>query len=380
MQHYPPFNTRLGTQIIGPRYCFTPDGALLEAARGMLELRSQIIKFTLADEYLGSPRTPELKRLAELAAQHAHFRAVLDMPFRYFVLWVHPLSRGMSGELSWSSDEEADIYCEMRDLATHLLKTYSGSGKVFLLGQWEADWVLLGAFEPERDVTPERAAGMVRYLEIRQRAVEDARHSVSHHDVWVAHYAEVNRPLDAKDRGLRRMSNAVLPRVALDMVSYSAYDALWPNRIAEALDYVESQACFTSYFDDVFEKRVFIGEYDAYRDYHRNGYFTPEQQVENTLEVITSGLSWGAPFILFWEYYNNEHERLVHGGGFWLIDDQGRKQPVYDLHRELLANIGNLVNLYRARLGRNPTERELNAAAGSLRGAYFDALLSRLFG
>lgn len=379
MATFPPFNTRLGTQIIGPRYCFTPDGALLEAARGMLEMGSQVIKFHLADDYIGMPRRPELRRLVDLASQHPHIRAVLDMPFRTFVLWAHPLAGGMACPMAWSAAEEAEIYAEMRDLAAHLLTRYSGTGKVFLLGQWEADWVLLGAFEPEREVDTRRAAGMARYLSIRQLAIEDARRSVPHSDVWVAHYAEVNRPLDAKLRGLRRMANAVLPQVELDMISYSAYDALWPNRITEALDYIEAQARFTPYLDDVFEKKVFIGEYDAYRDYHRNGYFTPEQQVENVLAVITSGLSWGAPFILFWEYYNNEHERLIHGGGFWLIDDQARQQPVYDLHRELLANINALVGLYRTHLGRNPTERDLNEAAGSLRGAAFDALMTRLF-
>jgi hypothetical protein len=51
---------------------------------------------------------------------------------------------------------------------------------------------------------------------------------------------------------------------------------------------------------------------------------------------------------------------------------------VYYLHRELLANIGVLVDTYRSHLGRNPTERELNEAAGWLRGAAFDTLLARL--
>ena len=372
------FNTRLGSQIIGPRYYFTAEGALVEAARGLLEMGSDVIKLNLANGYLGMPGDPSLRTAATLAGQHPHFRAVLDMPFRYFMLWVHPHARGMEAPLQWNAQEEAEIYTEMYALAAHLLTTYDGSGKVFLLGQWEADWVLIGAFEPEREVDAGRAAAMTHYLQIRQQAVEDARRTVPHAKVWVGHYAEVNRPLDAKERGLRRMTNAVLPHVMLDMVSYSAYDALWPNRITEALDYIEAQARFTPYLDGIFDKKVFIGEYDAYRDYHRQGYFTPEQQVENTLAVITSGLAWGTPFILFWEYYNNEHERLIHGGGFWLVDDQGVKQPVYYLHRDLLAKINAFKSLYRFWYGRNPTERELNDWAGYLHALPLSTMTARL--
>lgn len=375
---FPPFNTRLGSQIIGPRYHFTDEGALVEAARGMLAMGADVIKFNLASGYLGMPHDPSLRTAAALAAHHPHFKAVLDLPFRYFVLWVHPHAHGMDAPLRWSAQEEAEIYAEMYALTAHLLTAYTGSGKLFLLGQWEADWVLIGAFAPEREVEPARAAGMIRYLQLRQQAVEDARRTVAHTGVWVGHFAEVNRPLDAKVRGLRRMTNGVLPHVTVDMISYSAYDALWPQRITEALDYIEGQAQFTSYLDSVFARKVFIGEYDAYRDYHRQGYFTPAQQVENTLAVISSGLAWGAPLILFWEYYNNEHERLIHGGGFWLVDDQGVKQPVYDLHRDLLARLNALANLQRFWYGRNPTDREVNEWAGELQRISPSTMLARL--
>ena len=107
----------------------------------------------------------------------------------------------------------------------------------------------------------------------------------------------------------------------------------------EALDYIESQARTTSYFDAHYQRKVVVGEYDAYRDYHVRGYATPQRQVENTLEVISNAIEWGSPFVLFWAFYNNESERLIHGGGFWLIDDQNEKQPVWHLHRYLLREV-----------------------------------------
>jgi hypothetical protein len=44
--------------------------------------------------------------------------------------------------------------------------------------------------------------------------------------------------------------------------------------------------------------------------------------------VMRTGLGWGCPFVLYWEMCNNE-VRDGRQRGFWLIDDMGRKQPVY---------------------------------------------------
>lgn len=376
---FPWFNTRIGSQTIGPRYYFTDLGALVETAHGLLEMGSDVIKFNLsAGAYPDLVVDPSLKTLRDLAEKHPDFRTVFDLPFHYYLFWAHPKLNGMGATLDYSVEQEQEIYDEVYQLSVYLLEHYNNSGKVFLIGQWEADWVLLGCFDPEQDVPDQHLKGMIRYLSVRQQAVEDARRKTAHTNVWVGHFAEVNRPLDAKLHNKKRMTNEVLPQVPVDLVSYSAYDALWPNRLTEALDYIESKARFTTYFDGMFEKKVFIGEYDAYRDYHQRGYYPPEIQLEHVLDVMTSGLSWGVPFILFWEYYNNEHERLVHGGGFWLVDDQGIKQPVYYLHRTLLAKINAMKNLYRYWYGRNPLEGELNAWADLLSRKRLSQLLMLL--
>ena len=110
---FPHFNTRLGSQIIGTRYHFTAEGSLVEATRGLLGMGSDVIKLSLAGGYLGMPHDPSLRTAADLASRHPHFRAVLDMPFRYFMLWVHPHARGMETTLKWSAQEETEIYAEM---------------------------------------------------------------------------------------------------------------------------------------------------------------------------------------------------------------------------------------------------------------------------
>jgi len=333
-------NNRIGTQTIGPNYHFTGDGPLVETARGIHAMGSDILKISLCPQAYGM-QVDRRMPLVDIVSGLPEFRAVLDLPFRTILCWAQPRI-GPESRIFHPGDPdqwEATVYRQMYDLTAWLLRTYSGSGKTFLLGNWEGDWILLGGYDYTSDPSPEVLASLIRYFQVRQDAVEAARRDIPHDGVQVGHYIEVNRPLDALDLGQTRLANAVLPFVKTDMISYSAYDSLKPHRLEEALDYLEKQAQFTSYFDQCYERKVFVGEYDAYEDYHVNGYADPQRQVENTLRIIRSAIEWGAPFVLFWAFYNNESERLIHGGGFWLIDDNNQKQPVWHLHHQLLSDI-----------------------------------------
>ena len=54
----------------------------------------------------------------------------------------------------------------------------------------------------------------------------------------------------------------------------------------------------------------------------------PQEPDNLSRRVMRAGLEWGCPFVLYWEMYNNE-VRDGRQRGFWLIDNEGRKQPVY---------------------------------------------------
>ncbi|HIZ20132.1 MAG TPA: hypothetical protein H9674_04655 [Firmicutes bacterium] len=360
-----PFHSRIGTQTFSPLYTFTAENALVETARGIWEMGSDVLKMNLSPSAYGG--AAELDRLpyAELAARE-EYRTVFRMPFRHYILWVH--DKG-AGALNLQMDEAAEqaAYRDMYGLARYLLTTYDRTGKVFLLGHWEGDWVLLGGYDTSREPDDGKIRGMIRSLRVRQKAVEDARRDTPHSDVYVGHYCEVNRPLDAKDRGMKRMTTHVLPHVTVDMVSYSSYDSLLPHRLTEALDFIEQNARFTPYFDGLFGKKVFVGEYDGYHDYIKNGAQTPQQQADNAWAVIEDAVSWGVPFVLYWEFYSNGAPGMPPEEGFWLIDRENRRQPVYYLHRDLLAKL----NLYRRLCllwrGREPYEEEVNRVIRGLR-------------
>jgi hypothetical protein len=358
------FNYVIGTQTFGAAYQFTSKTRLVETAEAIREMGANVIKFELARRY-ASPHgnvptsDPSIRSLADLARREPSHRRVLDMPFAYYVLWAHTFH---GGEGKWrrgfSKEDAAREYRELYDLTAHLLKTYSGTGKTFFLGHWEGDGWLRGSVKPADDakVTPEAAQGMADWLITRQRAVDDAKRDTPHHDAQVWHYTEVNHVKLAMDENRPALVNRVLPQVPVDFVSYSSYDtARDPALLKRALDYIESTLTPKP---AIAGKRVFIGEYGFPAERHSS-----QEQDRLSRAVMRAGLEWGCPFVLYWELYNNEVTADGKQRGFWLIDDKGVKQPVYETHRRFLDWARAFVAGRLARGGKAPTGTEFRPAA-----------------
>lgn len=134
-----------------------------------------------------------------------------------------------NGSTNWwradpSSAKMAAEYTELRALAEHLLTTYNGTGRVFVLQQWEGDWAFMDSTTVDTHVDSKMVGYYAAFLGTRQRAIEDARRAVAS-DCQVLNAIEVNRVLDSRLYAHRRriLSN-IAKRVRPDMVSWSAYD------------------------------------------------------------------------------------------------------------------------------------------------------------
>ncbi len=327
-----PFNTIIGTQAIGGRYHFTHDAPLLESARRIAELGSGIMKFSISPQAsFGKTHAnvetanPGLKTLTEIARDEPAHRAVLDMPFTHFLIWAYPFTtHGSAGTFKPS---ESDVeYREIFDFTRYLLKTYDGSGKSFYLGHWEGDWHLRPHVDPKKPFPDHYAENFIAWLNVRQRAIDDAKRDTPHHGVNVWHYTEVNL-VEPFVKGGQCLTNDILPLVDVDFVSYSCYDSLQRvirDDLVAALNHIESKLRVKPAISG---KRVFIGEYGfpASR-------YTPEEQNKKSIETMIVGLEWGCPFVLYWELYDNEGspEKPV---GFWLINQKNEKQPVWLTHQ-----------------------------------------------
>jgi hypothetical protein len=323
-----PFNPIAGTQAIGGRYQFTGETKLLESARLIQSLGSNIIKFALSNEAAFGPekgnvpaRPAGIATLRDLAANEPSHRAVFDMPFGYYLLWVYPLTSATQAQDFAPADHERQ-YQEVYDLACHLLRTYNHSGKSFYFGHWEGDWHLRPQFDPAQELTSARKERFTEWLRVRQKAVDDAKRDVPHQGVWIWNYTEVNLVARFVDGG-PCLTNDILPDVDVDYVSYSSYDALQGDiraNLIRSLNHIESKLRPKA---GVPGKRVLIGEYGfpATR-------FSPQEQNRKSLEVMMAGIEWGCPFVLYWELYCNEVENGK-PAGFWMIDDRNGKQPVW---------------------------------------------------
>lgn len=349
----------IATHAIGGPYQFTDEHYLLEAARGIRKMGSNLIKFSLSGHgYTRKPyfleRNPEVRSMKDLLTKHEVYRELMEMDFRFYHIWANPYRR-----TRWAAgvvEEEAkNLYEEFYELTEYLMTEYAGTGKQFFLGHWEGDWLLKGAMDPSVDPTPERIQGFAQYLNIRQKAVNDVRALYPNNGVSVYHYTEVNQVVKGIDGSRPTLANSVLPLVDVDFVSYSSYDSIQkPNMREElhrALDHIESNM---KPREDIFGKRVFVGEYAIKAASVK---YDPIEHDRRNREVTRAIIEWGCPFAIYWQFYCNE-PRGDSYEGFWLIDDQQRKTPLYHRFKAYYERLDEFVALGRSRTGVDPTAAE----------------------
>ncbi len=351
------FNYVIGTQTFGVKYGFTKDTSLVETAKAIHAMGSNVLKISMEKDYRkqypGLSEDARIRTLVDLALLEPSYRAVLRMPFSHILLWTYPFDVGWWAD-GLSDDERAKTYRQHYDLAAYLLRTFSGSGKTFYLGHWEGDWHLHPGYDPSKDPSETMIHGMADWLNARQKAIEDAKRDIPHRGVEVYGYTEVNLVQKAM-KGGKTLTNDVLPLTSVDFVSYSSYDSLTNDpttvgdRLKAALQHIENRLPPKS---GIAGKRVFIGEYGFPKQYH-----TPENQERLSRAVCRAALEWGCRFALYWEMYCNEKPEGKHRG-FWMIDDQGEKQPVYHMHARFYREAKARVAEFLRANGRLPTEGE----------------------
>ncbi|HMJ66630.1 MAG TPA: hypothetical protein VK615_14900 [Candidatus Binatia bacterium] len=373
-------NYVLGTQTIGIKYKFTEQTGLVETAQRIQEMGSTILKFSMTRRYMQKdlyslPRNDGIRSLVDLASKEPSVKAVLDMPFAWYHIWVYPFAHEDNAWVDGPSEKERnEEYEEIHALAKYLLQVYSGTGKTFFLGHWEGDWYLHPGYDPNEEPTPTKIQSMIAWLNVRQKAIDDAKRDTKHSDVNLYHYTEVNL-VQKGMKGRKCLVNDVLPHTAVDYVSYSCYETInlqvgnVSKPLHAALDYIESKLPPKV---GIQGKRVFIGEYGFSLEHTK----TPQKQDLYARDVCRAALEWGCPFVLYWEMYCNENPEGKHRG-FWLIDDKNRKQPFYDTLSTYYETMKRFVAEFRKKHGRLPTDNELRKKAVEILSAEEGAAAKR---
>ncbi len=326
----------IGSSHVAGLYNFTGNDFLSEGADLILAMGSRVGKFwftpTYERDYPVNHEWPDVCSMVELA-KSAYFTQLFGKPFSTFILEAFPPDLDDCSCSQGLSDKAADYHREsMYEISKYLLETYSGTGKTFILQNWEMDWALTDPdFKKEPD--PKTIDGIIAWLAARQEGVEKARKEANYENVQVAHAAEVNLVLRAID-GKVTAPNDILPHTNCDLYSYSSYDAtvFHPERLSEALDYLCEKAPSSELYG---EKNIYIGEYGA-----------PENETEQfnlTKTTTETALDWGVKYLVYWQTYCNEPAGEYTGRpknadcrGFWLVRPDGSKSPAYDYFKSLL--------------------------------------------
>lgn len=339
---------RLGTTHYDGQYSLTHEPFLIEGCKAIQSFGLRAAKLWLGAPLPGYAFHSDWRWAAGMGladvARHPYFREVFAMPFSTFALEIQPVKPGarFNQAADFAEDEE-----QFHELAAHLLETYREREVTFILQHWEGDWMLRGSYgEWKPDGPPdldERCAAFARWLEARQRGVARARAAApSSSRCRVYHAAEVNKVLDSL-QGIPTLTTRVLPRVALDFVSWSSYDGM--NSAVSAwhgLDLIRHHA---QPAPGEKEPRIFIGEIGL-----------PEHGRAEADVVAWWDVAMGVllarqiPHIFHWELYCNEPldgkksvgtaRKAEEMRGFWLIRPDGSPGFAAKYFKRLLENAG----------------------------------------
>lgn len=332
----------------GGKYNFTDEDFLNEGADRILELGGRVIKIFFVPRNVqsnysfNSDWTPPVEDVLDLA-QRPYVQELFAKPFSTFILVLTPVTYSPQF-LDGLSREEADAERDqMYRLAKHLLTAYAGTGKTFILQNWEGDHTFRQGLAADAEPDEVRVQGMIDWWNARQDGVRKARQDAGERGVTVLHAAEVNFLQRAMD-GKVTTTNDVIPFTRCDLYSYSSWDVdFTPEKLIQALDYLEAKAPDNKRFG---RRNIYLGEFGVGK-----GTGVPDgERMERIRQLMEAALGWGVRYAVYWQVYCNEPAQTYTGRprnrdmrGFWLIRPDGERAPMWEtLDTQLPAS------LYRA--------------------------------
>ena len=335
----------IGVTHVSGKYHLTDKDFLSEGADQILALGSRVIKVWFhkpQQSYPFNSQWPKMNSLVEIA-QSPYFKKLFAKPFATYIMMCFSVGRR---EAYWrkgvTEQHKLDEQKQFYELAKHLLTEYRGTGKTFVLQHWEGDWLIRAGFDRKIDPEPLAITSMIKWLNARQAGVNQARQEVGQHGVRVYHAAEVNRVVASMKEGRPGLVNEVLPHTNLDLVSYSAWDAVTdrsedPNIFRKALDFIAANMPDSRDFGN---RNVYVGEFGM-----PENKFSAAQIKKAIPNAVQTALDWGCPYIIYWQLYCNELEDAklkppVKNNedvrGFWLIRPDGSKAWTWEYFYKLL--------------------------------------------
>ncbi len=331
--------TQLGVAHIGGLYALSGNDYLNEGAAKARAIGARCIKVSLSLDtdnpspkyyHFNSqwPHTTTLEGLADTT----YFRTFFANDFDTYILTTFRPGRSASywREEFSTEDERAEEEC-FAELTRYLLQKYSKSKKTFIFQNWEGDWAIRGNFNPSTRPTRSAIANMIRWMSARQRGVARARKENTISGARVFNACEVNLVRQSQLKDESSVTKDVLPKVDVDLVSYSAWDTKnSPAQFVEALAFI-AKSKFQSSTSD--EPSVYVGEFGM-----PESECSPEMALEISRAMLIEAQKFGCPYAVYWQLYCNEPtvnppKDIQDYKGFWLIRPDGTYSRVCELFK-----------------------------------------------
>ena len=345
----------LGVTHIDGKYYFGNEDYLNQGADEVLATGSKLIKVEMdsqiAAKYPWNSTWPVPTSLTNLA-QTGYFKSLFSKPFNTYVITAYSIGipGGGDGTEYWlngmTAAQKAAEQQSFYDLARYLMTTYNGTGKTFLLENWEGDWALRdGAGNTgthNGTPSPTNVQGMIDWFNAREAGIRQARAELgATSNVKVYGTVEVNLVKDAMDPTYTRatVTNNVLPFTNVDFASYSSYDTQATSEFPVAINYIASHLP-ASALNGRNTHSVYVGEFGE-----PEGQKTASQVNATINNVLSTVQADGMPYALYWEIYSNELQNgatpPVNGNnagvkGFYLVRPDGTPATAWPQYRERL--------------------------------------------
>lgn len=357
----------LGVTSSGGYYEFDDMVSCMEdGANRVRQTGSRVLKLWLSDQTMAiNPYNTDWSRFTIRDCvdllRTDYYRATLDKDFSAFILVTHTFDTRLTpSNVVWGdgmdSQETMRVEQEMYDVAKYLMQNYNGTGKEFVLENWEGDNMLVSnawrydmgtgcyyrageAVTDENDAAIRRSiGGLTDWFNARQRGVDKAREEMKgSSDVLVRHALEVNftclsdreAPYPYHDSPI--LIKTVVPFTDCDLYSYSCWSTMVMTTAGTMTCRLEQyETAIGNTYTDIYDgdkvklrrpltrpgqkTRIMLGEYGGPERLQGSeegrwaeilSWDTDRRQRKSIQIQTEAALDYGVEFAVFWEIYCN---------------------------------------------------------------------------